>query len=113
MSEQQGAYAHGDIRQLIGCKCQKETGQLNNEPIRLRPAVKWFAEQMELTLRRNDHKGGWQNCSLHYLHEKLDEEVSGLYQTQTDKETIKEATDVANIAMMIADNARWSLRENK
>lgn len=26
------------------------------EPMKLRPAVQWFAEQMELRLRQNDHK---------------------------------------------------------
>lgn len=75
--------------------------------IELRPEVQWFAEQMELTLRRNDHKGGWKDCDIDWLMERLEEEAKELFyslQTPNSKESIiSEATDVANFAMMIAD----------
>jgi len=83
-----------------------QTEQPDTQHVELRPALRWFAEQMELKLRANDHKGGWNQCSLQYLFEKLDEEVGELSATLTNEETIREAADVANIAMMIADNAR-------
>ena len=46
-----------------------------NGTIELRPIVKWFAEQMELQLRANDWKGGWDDCPLAYLNGRLREET--------------------------------------
>ena len=91
--------------------------------IELRESVKWFAEQMELVLRKNDHKGGWKNCTWEYLFDRLEEEqkelveecykdgysdVFDIFLNTNTEAMIKEAVDVANFAMMIADN----LREN-
>ncbi|MDQ7095962.1 hypothetical protein REC12_20415 [Desulfosporosinus sp. PR] len=78
-----------------------------------REEVKWFAGEMEKTLRENDHKGGWNTCSQWHLIGRLREETieleEVLHRARFDKtrltEIIKEATDVANFAMMIADNA--------
>ena len=83
----------------------------NKEQITIRPEVLWFAEQMEITLRKNDHKGGWSEdkCSMNYLHERLHEELgeltyaTGLSGQGTKEKIIEECTDVANFAMMIAD----------
>lgn len=77
----------------------------------LREPVQWFAEQMELTLKRNDHKGGWQDCSMDWLIDRLYQEAKMLWiqvvrSDPVEEKIIKESTDVANIAMMIADNAR-------
>lgn len=81
----------------------------------LRPAVQRFAEHMEDALRRNDHKGGWSNMSSSELMERLDQERLELKEA-TERSTISpmslpanakvvfEAADVANFAMMIADN---------
>lgn len=78
--------------------------------IELRPAVKWFAEQMELTLRANDHKGpdGW--VFYEYTGEFIDrlrEETAELENAiglgKDVPAVIGEAADVANFAMMIAD----------
>lgn len=89
-----------------------------------REPVKWFAEQMEITLRKNDHKTGWADCPQLWLLGRLQQEYLELCQASTfgvspkavtrgvslndlNAETIiKEATDIANFAMMIADNAR-------
>lgn len=80
--------------------------------VQLRPEVKWFAEQMELTLRANDHKGGWSHMDYDDLMCRLSEEVEELYElqgTETSNEfVIREATDVANFAMMIGDLVRRS-----
>lgn len=78
----------------------------------MRESVQWFAEQMETTLKKNDHKGGWEDCDNDYLIELLFQEVNELYhaiEAPSDNYTqniINEATDVANFAMMIADRAR-------
>ena len=74
----------------------------------VRPAVRWFAEQMESALRRNDHKSGWRGDSHDALLARLYEECLELGQACKDQSPtiIAEAADVANFAMMIADNAR-------
>ena len=79
--------------------------------IELRPEVQWFAEQMELELRLNDHKGGWrEDEGLSLLH-RVRQEATELRQAlmpsifgESEKSAIREAVDVANFAMMIADN---------
>jgi NTP pyrophosphatase (non-canonical NTP hydrolase) len=76
----------------------------------IRQELSWFSEQMEMTLKENDHKGGWgsEQCSLDYLIERLKEEVNELI-VATDsgkagvENVIRECADVANFAMMIAD----------
>lgn len=78
-----------------------------------RPSVKWFAEQMERKLSANDHKGQWQSCDAMWLLRRLKEETTeleeALLQAKFDAhELINEAADIANFAMMIADNARRS-----
>ncbi|WAH38598.1 hypothetical protein [Alicyclobacillus dauci] len=93
-----------------------------------REPVAWFAEHMEETLRRNDHKGGWDDCSTRWLLSRLHEELDELAESMSGRcgcreadcphvlltpwdmankdRVIQEATDVANFAMMIADKAR-------
>ena len=78
---------------------------------RVREPVAWFAQQMEAKLRENDHKGGWQNCSWDWLVERIYRETKELWIEvgRVDiepKRIIREAADVANFAMMIADIAR-------
>lgn len=85
----------------------------------VRPEVAWFGELMEEKLRTNDYKGGWKECSLLWLLAKLSEEIGelserimGLYTPDGqilrgdyhDAQLIeREAADVGNVAMMIAD----------
>ena len=82
-----------------------------------RPSVLWFADRMEAKLRKNDHKGGWKASELSELLVLLEKEVAELGQAafrlacleitdSTIHGVIDEAVDVANFAMMIADNAR-------
>ncbi len=80
-----------------------------------RKEVIWFALQMEKVLKDNDHKGTWDGCNISYLKDRLEEESEELTDTlkirvalmaagiNIDKVVIKEAVDVANFAMMIAD----------
>jgi hypothetical protein len=81
-----------------------------------RDDVRWFAVEMETKLRANDHKGHWRNCDFPYLDRRLDEEIKELKSAlsrldhpvtpEQRQRVIAEAADVANFAMMIADNAR-------
>lgn len=89
-------------------------GGAEEQPLKVRPAVRWFAEQMEAKLRENDHKGGWigHDGLLTRLREETDELYDAIVRheagviapnTHPDQVT-REAADVANFAMMIADN---------
>ncbi|MBU2072738.1 MAG: hypothetical protein KKA68_21095 [Gammaproteobacteria bacterium] len=86
-----------------------------------RKAVQWFAQEMEGKLRENDHKDGWQGCRFSALFPRLREETDELlvkaHPLQLDTiaeklsgadacELIRECADIANFAMMIADNIR-------
>lgn len=82
-----------------------------SEQTEVREPVKWFAQQMELQLSANDHKGGWNKCEYDYLINRLEEEIEELRALEgipdiSTAQVIREAADVANFAMMIADNAR-------
>lgn len=84
----------------------------------LRPAVQGFAKEMEKRLRANDHKGGWDKCDDGYLVWMLRsnfEELSELiFQESKDVQRItKEAVDIANFAMMIADNAKVKIQTSE
>lgn len=75
----------------------------------VRPAVLWFAVQMEKKLRMNDHKRHWSTCENGYLTTRLAEEGAELFEAVdhgTSEAVIAEAADVANFAMMIADKHR-------
>jgi NTP pyrophosphatase (non-canonical NTP hydrolase) len=88
----------------------------------IRPEVMAFAKVMEAKLRENDHKGGWKGCDvgrlLGYLREETDELAKELGNTtpcgcreagchhtpwRNPQRVAREAADIANFAMMIAD----------
>lgn len=78
-------------------------------PILIRESVWWFAQQMELKLLDNEHKGHWSRDSLLGLLQRLHEELCELLaaiRRENLENVIGEAADVANFAMIIADNAR-------
>jgi len=75
--------------------------------MKIRKEVMWFARRMELKLRENDHKDHWTGCDFEYLFRRLMEESTELHAAFLDDQ-IDEAADVANFAMMIADNAHKS-----
>ncbi len=71
----------------------------------------WFAGVMQLKLEYNQSKGGWIGCTDTYLKRRLNTEVKELYRAMKNPKSngddiAREAADVANFAMMIADNAR-------
>lgn len=99
-----------------------DTATAGAEPsARWRPEVRAFADLMEAQLRANDHKPGWKNDNDLDLFERLGEEsaelLSALHrhakrlswgdgwvmETDTEERIGREAADVANFAMMIAD----------
>jgi NTP pyrophosphatase (non-canonical NTP hydrolase) len=74
----------------------------------LRPEVQKFAEAMEEQLRANDHKPGWKKDHPRMLGPRLEEEMRELQAeveraARNPKQILKEAADVANFAMMVAD----------
>jgi len=76
-----------------------------------RPQVRQFADLMEARLKANDHKAGWRGERLPYLFRRLREETDELFEAMRPSadwrmapEAVgREAADVANFAMMIAD----------
>lgn len=73
----------------------------------LRKEVKWFAARMELKLKANDHKGGWHNEYAEYFLSRMTDEFEELVaalETGNTEQSISECADIANFAMMLADN---------
>jgi NTP pyrophosphatase (non-canonical NTP hydrolase) len=72
-----------------------------------RPAVQWFAGEMEKKLKENDHKGGWGNMSFDELYLRMKKETQELLAAdmmhKSPEAKIAEAADVANFCLMIAD----------
>lgn len=97
----------------------------------VRPEVKWFAEQMEKRLAENDWQPGWKHADVFHLYEKLKHNTVHLYlalrrfteEMRIDcfgedfyaerERVIKQATDVANFAMMLADIARETIYDKR
>ena len=95
-----------DVKPMI----ENFAASLNRQGCRweVRPVVKWFAEQMEAALKRNDHKSGWLNDDWDELYDRILDETKELYRecgkfSKDEEKIIMEAADVANFAMMIAD----------
>jgi len=73
----------------------------------IRIELQKFSQAMEQKLQLNDHKEHWSDCSNEWLFHRLLEEISELYDSiNQDINIADEAVDVANFAMMIADNQR-------
>ena len=74
----------------------------------------WFCEQMQKALNKNSYKGGWKGCGTEYLFEKLTEEYEevmvysrqSLIDKNIKKKLTAECADLANIAMMLADEVK-------
>ncbi len=83
------------------------------EAVAWRPEVVALASLMERQLRANDRKGGWRGVPEYELLKRLREETDELSDALTRRATLtgerlienvgREAADVANFAMMIAD----------
>jgi NTP pyrophosphatase (non-canonical NTP hydrolase) len=87
----------------------------------MRSEVVKFAEVMEKKLQDNEHKGGWENCSIDFLTYRLRQETAELFEAltlfhrmpneQTRKLVEDECGDVGNFAMMIQDLVNKQLEE--
>ena len=78
-------------------------------PQRWRPEVVAFADAMEAKLKENDHKRHWRYLGMQTLSMRLTQEREELRRAVEggDPESVlREAADVANFAMMIADTVR-------
>jgi len=65
---------------------------------------------MEKTLKEHDNKGGWSNCDISDLVDRvadeLDELVIAIISDKGNDSIINECSDVSNFCMMIADLVR-------
>ncbi len=71
----------------------------------LRPQLRWFAGRCEAKLRENDRKPHWSGCDHTYLHQCLLNAAHALRSPVDALATLHAACNVANYAMMLADNA--------
>lgn len=79
---------------------------MKRKKIRIRREVRWFAEQMELKLQDNDDKTHWSLSTNGYLQGRIADELKELQDTKWPVEKLEECVDVANFAMMLADNIK-------
>lgn len=81
---------------------------VGDEKGELRKEVRDFSQQMEIELKINDHKGSWHGARIEELLEHLKDEVRELEESvnlhYSPACVLSEAADVANMAMMVADN---------
>ena len=85
---------------------------INPNPLaEVRPAVAWFAAKMEEELKKNDFKKSWYDCDPRFLQEKMERKAVcfednvmhlGLAINSPQIAVVKEASDIANYAMMVA-----------
>lgn len=110
---------HGLYKNCHLCHYENEIERLKEEneklkqdkgEMEMRKQLREFAEKMEVNLKENDYKGGWEKCDYDYLLRRIKEELSELEEALVNNRTAEnietEAADVANFAMMIADNAK-------
>lgn len=78
----------------------------------LRQEVKAFAAMMEYKLKKNDHKGNFENTDVDFLLKRLKEEVDELeiaIKSESYFEVMLEAADVANFACILV----WNILRNQ
>lgn len=81
-------------------------GLRTGESLELRSPLRSFADQMELKLRKNDHKRGWRELSIKALFRMLlveIEEYKVAHKYLTVKEARQELIDVANYCLIVWD----------
>lgn len=110
-----GLYTCSLVHDPIPINCPLDDAP--EKSVEIREPVKWFAEQMELTLRKHDDRSGWDNCLIEWLTGRLICETSELILDTVNNHSvatlIKDCTNIANFAMIIADNLRTTLPEKR
>ena len=94
--------------------------EIDKEQKILRPAVRWFVEEMEKDLRKNDFKGGWLDGELGYYREKAlkhlvvlkDIDSIKFITITSKKKAITHCVKSANYSMMLAHNMIDELYKN-
>lgn len=88
-------------------KKEKELLRVEHQKGMIENSVNWFSHLMKGELLKHLDRPGWKRESIAYLLKRLGEEVAELcdaIETNQPKEVVeKEAADVANFSMMIAD----------
>ncbi len=101
-----------DDKRNVGLMKAAEVAEEARDAVRnvkeIRPDVLWFAQLMEDRLRANDYKPGWKNRTPAFLINKLLGKVGELNNEILigSGDPFKEAANVANYAMMVADVTR-------
>ncbi len=72
----------------------------------MRESVAKFAEHMEIVLKENDYKGGWEgnDCTIEYLNWRLTQEFGEYfanYEHLSKTQKRDELVDIANFCMML------------
>lgn len=75
--------------------------------------LEWFLFRCLEKLRRNSKKAHWREAKQDYLLQRIREETNELMIAlmEEPENVIAECADVANFAMMIADNHREKMKE--
>ena len=111
---------HTELLRLLrsGCAVTPHQIQAAEEIERMRyprQEIRRFARIMEQKLREHDDRNGWDQCDWDWLHDRMLEEARELFDLLAPLEDPhwdnpvgvgREAADVANFAMMIADRCR-------
>lgn len=95
--------------------------EIDKEQKILRPALGWFAEEMEKDLKKNDFKGGWLDGELGYYRGKALKHLVALkdidsikfIKIASKKEAIAHCVKSANYSMMLAHNLMEELNKEK
>ncbi|AOZ91598.1 hypothetical protein [Paenibacillus crassostreae] len=77
----------------------------------VRTEIAEFSEEMEKQLKANVHKGGWENYTYQYLRNELEKNFRKLMKRTSHSEFRRRCANIANFAMMLADNDRREERE--
>ncbi|WP_017814425.1 hypothetical protein [Paenibacillus shenyangensis] len=100
---------------VIIAEVNADEAKIKFNPTFVRDEVADFAIGMEEVLVKNDHKSGWKECDLAYLMDRLFQEMQEVYaaigQGESAARIRSECLDVANFAMMIADNVAVAEKE--
>ena len=107
-SHKQHAWCNHKCRSEFIAKIKGPEREKEHRLSMYRRSVKQLSGEMFKKLEANDDKGGWEYSSFKYLFNRLHEELEELEAVvlrDKSKNAWGEAADVANFAMMIAENA--------
>ncbi|QCT03773.1 hypothetical protein E6C60_3062 [Paenibacillus algicola] len=71
-----------------------------------RPQVAYFSGEMEKQLQANEDKGGWETATDQFLKNQLEKNFRALRLCRSHEEYRRRCANIANYAMMLADNDR-------